>query len=280
LYALDGSVRTILKSTLQAVLYLWYDMRMMQKTLTYSDLLTKGSVSNAVVDRVSDSDLSIESIPLYAGDKLTRAEFERRYEAHPEIKKAELIEGIVYMASPVKYKRHGSPHLFLNTWIGTYLAFTPGLDGGDNATIRMDDENEPQPDVLMRFEQAVGGNSRIAADDYLEGAPELIIEVAASSASYDMHAKKPVYARNGVQEYLLVLTYERRAYWYTLTASNYEEINPDPDGILRSKVFPGLWLQPKALWQRNPAALLAVLNEGLASSEHAAFVEQLSRSIE
>lgn len=130
----------------------------------------------------------------------------------------------------------------------------------------------------MRLERAAGGNSWIAADDYLEGAPELIIEVAASNASYDMHTKKLIYARNGVQEYLLVLTYERRVYWYTLIAENYTEIKADAAGILRSQVFPGLWLQPAALWPANPAALLAVLHEGIASAEHTAFVEQLTES--
>lgn len=217
-----------------------------------------------------------DQLPLYAGDRLTRQEFERRYQTHPEIKKAELVEGIVYMASPVKYKRHGNPHLFLNTWAGTYLAFTPGVDGGDNVTLRLDDKNEPQPDILLRIEHLVGGHSWISADDYVEGAPELIVEVAASSASYDMHAKKPAYARNGIQEYLVVLTYEKRVHWYTLVAGEYEELRADTAGVLRSKVFPGLWLQPDALWQRNAAALLAVLQEGLASPEHATFVEQFS----
>lgn len=247
---------------------------MKQATLTYVKPMTNG----AIADLTFDGAAVMEPIPLFAGDRLTRAEFERRYTAHPEIKKAELVEGIVYMASPVKYKRHSAPHLFLNTWIGTYLAYTPGLDAGDNATVRMDEENEPQPDVLMRLERSAGGNSWIAADDYLEGAPELIIEVAASSASYDMHAKKPVYARNGVQEYLLVLTYEKRVYWYTLAAGGYEEIEADAAGVLRSRVFPGLWFHPATLWQQNPAALLAVLHEGLTSAEHALFVEQLAQS--
>ena len=146
--------------------------------------------------------------PLMAGDRLTRAEFERRYQAHPEIKKAELIEGVVYMASPVKHKRHGNPHLFLNAWIGVYLAATPGLDASDNATVRIDNQNAAQPDILLRVERSAGGRSFIAADDYLEGAPELIVEIAGTSANYDMHDKKLVYARNGVREYLVVLTYE------------------------------------------------------------------------
>ena len=217
-----------------------------------------------------------EPPPLFAGDRLSRAEFERRYHAHPELKKAELIEGIVYMPSPVKYKRHGSPHLYLNTWSGVYLAATPGVDGGDNATVRLDNQNEPQPDLLLRFDRALGGRSFVAQDDYLEGAPELVVEIAGTSASYDMHDKKRVYARNGVREYLVALTYEQKVCWFILREGEYEELQPGADGILRSEVFPGLWLQPNALWQNDLAGLLTVLQQGLAAPEHAAFVESLN----
>jgi Uma2 family endonuclease len=241
--------------------------------------ITEVSMSTQTLERaIEQSDLprQPESSPLFAGDRLSRAEFERRYHAHPEVKKAELIEGIVYMPSPVKYKRHGSPHLFLGGWVTTYLAATPGVDGGDNATVRLDNQNEPQPDILLRIDRTLGGRSFVAQDDYLEGAPELVIEIAATSASYDMHAKKNVYARNGVWEYLVALTYEQKVCWFVLREGEYEELPPDADGILRSEVFPGLWLQPNALWQNDLAGMLAVLQQGLASSEHVAFVEQLN----
>jgi Uma2 family endonuclease len=216
-----------------------------------------------------------QPLPLFAGDRLSRAEFERRYQAHPEIKKAELIEGVVYMPSPVKYRRHGTPHLFLNTWVGTYLAYTPRVEGSDNATVRLDNQNEPQPDILLRLDRKLGGRSFVGPDDYLEGAPELVIEIAATSASYDMHDKKLVYARNGVREYLVVLTYEVRVVWFVLREGEYEELPLDTDGILRSEVFPGLWLQPAALWQNDLASGLAVLQQGMASNAHREFVEQL-----
>jgi Uma2 family endonuclease len=216
-----------------------------------------------------------EAPPLFAGDRLSRAEFERRYRAHPEIRKAELIEGIVYMASPVHHKRHGNPHAFLNTWAGNYLAATPGIDMSDNATIRIDNQNEAQPDILLRLERAQGGRSFVSADDYIEGAPELIVEIAASSASYDMHDKKRVYARNGVREYLVVLTYEKRLHWFVLREGEYSELEPDADGILRSEFFPGLWLRPEALWANDLAGLLAVVQAGVASPQHAAFGAQL-----
>lgn len=214
--------------------------------------------------------------PLNSGDRLSRAEFERRYTAHPDIKKAELIEGVVYVSSPISYDKHADPHFNIITWLGVYRAATPGVKGGDNATLRLDLENEPQPDALLRLEPTLGGKSVVTDDDYLEGAPELIVEIAASSASYDLHDKRRAYARNGVQEYLVIQTYEQRLDWFALHDDGYRLLQPDEQGILRSQVFPGLWLQPAAFWSGDLAALLAVLQEGLASPEHAAFVEQLS----
>jgi Uma2 family endonuclease len=213
--------------------------------------------------------------PLMAGDFLTRAEFERRYHAHPEIKKAELIEGIVYMPSPIRADYHGDPHFDFIGWLATYRSVTPGIRGSDNATLRLDHFNEPQPDALLRLEPALGGRSRIGEDGYLEGPPEFILEIAASSASYDMNQKKAVYARHGVLEYLVVLTYEERVTWFVLREGVYEELAADADGILRSEIFPGLWLKLAAIWANDLATVLAVLHKGLASPEHKRFVESL-----
>ena len=216
-----------------------------------------------------------ESPPLEFGDRLSRAEFERRYHAHPEIKKAELVEGVVYMPSPIRHTKHGQPHIWMITWLGSYIAATSGIDGGDNTTVRLDLENEVQPDALLRLDPALGGKSHITEDDYLEGPPELIVEIAASSAAYDMHAKYRVYARNGVQEYLVVQMYERRMDWFVLREDVYETLTPDENGVLHSQVFPGLWLQPSAFWAGDLAAMLAVLQRGLDSPEHATFVTHL-----
>lgn len=217
-----------------------------------------------------------EPPPLQAGDRLSRAEFERRYHARPEIKKAELVEGVVYVVSPVHFKQHGFPHSQIVTWLGVYLAATPGmLAGGDNATVRLDFENEVQPDALLRLEPAQRGKSRVTEDDYLEGPPELIVEIAASSAAYDLHDKRRVYARNGVQEYLALQMYEQRVDWFVLREGVYETLTPDANGVLRSQVFPGLWLQPAAFWSGDLATMLDVLREGVASPEHAAFVARL-----
>jgi Uma2 family endonuclease len=158
-----------------------------------------------------------ERPPLHSGDRLTRAEFARRYVLHPEIKKAELIDGVVYVASPTRHRQHGRLHLILVAWLGVYSAATPGVDGSNNATVfLLDLENEHQPDALLRLEPIHGGRSRVTRDDYIEGPPDLIVEVAASSAAYDLHDKKRVYARSGVREYLVAQAYERRVDWWEL----------------------------------------------------------------
>jgi Uma2 family endonuclease len=216
--------------------------------------------------------------PLMAGDRLTRAEFERRYRQQPDIKKAELIEGVVYMPSPVKHRRHGWPHLILGGWVMNYLAATPGVDASDNATVRLDNQNEVQPDILLRID-AAGGRSRIDGDDFIAGAPELIVEIAATSANYDMHDKKHIYARNGVAEYLVALTYEQQVYWFVLREGEYVALAPGEDNVLRSEVFPGLWLDAATLWRQDAAVLLTVLQRGLDSAEHAAFTARLHNEL-
>ena len=217
--------------------------------------------------------------PLEPGDHLTRAEFERRYSAHPEIKKAELIQGVVFMPSAVRVQSHGLPHSMIMAWLTTYWASTPGVMVLDNTTLRLDDDNVPQPDALMRLEPTCGGRSHIAADDYLEGPPELVVEIAASSASYDLHAKRAVYERNKVPEYLVLQMHEQRVDWFALRHKGYEPLQPDDAGILRSLIFPGLWLDASALLAGDLAQMLAVLRQGLDAPEHAAFVAKLQEAL-
>lgn len=214
--------------------------------------------------------------PLESGDRLTRQEFERRYQAMPQIKKAELIEGVVYVASPVRIANHGRPHAQVMGWLTTYWAATPGVDLADNTTVRLDLDNEPQPDALLRIEPEVGGNSRITEDDYVEGAPELIAEIAASSASYDLNAKLNAYRRNGVQEYIVWQMYENRLDWFSLQEGRYIALPPDDAGVIRSQIFPGLWLAVNALREGDLAQVLAVLQQGIQTAEHQAFVERLN----
>ena len=213
--------------------------------------------------------------PLESGDRLTRREFERRYHAMPHIKKAELIEGVVYMPSPVRAENHGKPHGQVITWLGTYGAATPGVYLADNTTVRLDIDNEVQPDALLRLEPAAGGHSQIGEDDYVEGPPELIVEVAASSAAYDMHDKLRVYRRNGVQEYLVWQIYDKRLDWFGFSEDKYVSLTPDESGVIRSQVFPGLHLAVPALLDGNLAQVLAVLQQGLATAEHTEFAARL-----
>jgi Uma2 family endonuclease len=215
--------------------------------------------------------------PLENGDRLTRAEFERRYQAMPHLKKAELIEGVVYVASALRIKSHGEPHAYVMAWLGLYKAATPGVGLADNATVLLDSDNEPQPDALLRIE--TGGQSSINEDDYVEDAPELIVEVAASSASYDLHEKLRAYRRNGVQEYLVWRVYNRDFDWFRLNEGEYIKVEPNSDGVICSEVFPGLWLDKDALLVGDLAKVLAVLQLGLATPEHQVFVENLSKLI-
>lgn len=215
--------------------------------------------------------------PLESGDRLTRAEFERRYTLHPEIKKAELIEGVVYVASPVRIRLHSQPHARIMAWITHYWAATPGVQVADNGTYRLDEDNEPQPDVSMWIDQPTSGGAWIDEDDYLAGAPELLVEVAASTASIDLGDKKRAYQRIGVQEYLVLQVYEQKASWFRLQDGEYQEIRADDQGILRSVLFPGLWLDPAKFWAADLGGLIATGQQGLASPEHAAFVNRLKK---
>lgn len=214
--------------------------------------------------------------PLESGDRLRRAEYERRYEAMPWVKKAELIEGVVYMGSPVRHRSHGKPHGMIMTWLGTYYAATPGVELADNATVRLDLDNEPQPDALLRIEPEVGGHSRVGDDDYIEGPPELIVEIAASSASYDLHDKLHAYRRNMVQEYMVWRVYDQQIDWWRLDEGDYQPLTPDDAGIIHSQVFPGLALNVPALLKDDLAAVLGALQSTLNSEGHATFVARLA----
>jgi Uma2 family endonuclease len=212
---------------------------------------------------------------LQNGDRLTWREFERRFEAMPDVKKAELIEGTVYMPSPVHASGHGEPHAHLMTWLGTYAAATPGVRVADNATIRLDLDNEPQPDTLLRIDEEAGGQSHISDDDYVEGPPEFIAEIAHSSAAYDLHDKKRAYRRNGVQEYLVWQIEDERVDWFVLEDGAYLALSPDDEGRLSSRVFPGLVLDAQALLGGDLSAVLSRTEEATETDAHRSFVERL-----
>lgn len=212
--------------------------------------------------------------PLESGDRLSREEFERRYEAMPHLKKAELIEGVVYAAPPVSVD-HGDFDNIFNTMLGMYSIATPGTKSGTNATVRLGLKSEPQPDVHLRIEPSYGGNTRHGKKQYLEGPPELIVEIASSSVSYDLQDKLRLYRRSGVQEYVVWRVLDKQLDWFVLRGKRYENLSPDAAGTYRSEAFPGLWLDIAALLRGDTTAMLATLQKGLASEEHADFVARL-----
>ncbi len=214
--------------------------------------------------------------PLENGDRLTRDEFERRYDAMPDLKKAELINGVVYMGSPVRFGKHGEPHARLLTWLGTYAAFTEGVRFAGNATVRLDWDTEPQPDALLRVEPEGRANSRITADDYVEGAPEFVAEISSSTVSYDLHDKMDACRRAGVQEYLVWRVEDQEVDWFLLRDDEYVRIPPGADGVYESSTFPGLRLAVTALLAGDMAQVMGELQEGLGGAEHAEFVASLA----
>jgi hypothetical protein len=215
--------------------------------------------------------------PLVHGERLTRAEFERRYDAMPDLKKAELIEGVVYMPSPVRFEYHSQPHADLIGWLWTYRAFTPGTAVGAEASVRLGSSSEPQPDAAMFIRPENGGRVRISADDYVEGGPELAAEVATSSIPLDTGLKLQMYLRYDVQEYIIWRVPDQEIDWFVRRGGQYVRLTLDEDGVLRSEVFPGLWLDTDALIRGDVAQVLSVLQQGLATTEHATFVSRLNR---
>lgn len=225
-------------------------------------------------DAIPDYPSRAEDIPpLENGDRLTRREFERRYNAMPGLKKAELIEGVVYMPSPVRIDFHALQHSLVIGWLTVYYAATPNLILGDNATVRLDADNETQPDALLMI--ARGGQARVDEDGYVAGAPECVFEVASTSAAYDLHEKRNVYRRCGVKEYAVWRTRESALDWWRLVDGVYQPLPMDESGLVLSEVFPGLCLNVAALLRGDIAAVLETQRQALLREAHARFVERL-----
>jgi Uma2 family endonuclease len=214
--------------------------------------------------------------PLENGDELAAAEFLRRYEAMPQIKKAELIEGIVYMPSPVRLEEHAEPDTISQMWLATYAARTPGTRAASNATVRLDADNVPQPDALLRLLPECGGRTKVDPSGYLLGPPELILEIAASSAAIDLHRKLRAYRRAGVREYLVWRTLDAQFDWFILDRDEYRANTPDGERLIHSPYFPGLTLALDALLACDSARVLDVLQAGFQTPAHAAFAAQLA----
>jgi Uma2 family endonuclease len=207
--------------------------------------------------------------PLESGDHLDQKTFHERYEAMPAHVRAELIGGIVFMPTPLK-RPHSRVHLRLVQWLLAYEEATPGTEAHDNASAILGEESEPQPDACLLI-TAPGKGQTSDQHDFIVGAPELIAEVASSSQSIDLHRKRTDYEQAAVREYLVIVLRQYRVVWFISRNGRFEELAPGEDGILRSEVFPGLWLDPAALLRLDSERLLEVLRQGLATSEHAVF---------
>ncbi|NES06776.1 MAG: Uma2 family endonuclease [Okeania sp. SIO2F4] len=209
--------------------------------------------------------LNYQLPPLENGDRLTRLKFERRYQGMPEVKKAELIQGVVYMASPLRFQPHAEPHGNIIGWLWTYKVATPEVQMGIEPTVRLDIDNEPQPDGVLLINPESGGNSRLSDDGYIEGAPELVVEIAASSATINLGDKKVAYQRSGVREYIVCQVFEQKIDWFSLEDGDYISLIPDERGVICSVVFPGLWLDVSAMLTGNMQQVLEVLQTGIKS---------------
>ena len=198
-------------------------------------------------------------VPLESGDRLTREEFHRRYCLRPDITKAELVLGVVYVASPVS-GRHGEPHFAMAGWLFAFLALAPDVRGMDNATVYLSDDSYVQPDLCLFYDPPRHARgARLREDGYVEGTPELVVEIAASSASYDLHDKMEAYRRAGVPEYIVWQVYERRIDWFRLREGAYVRLEPDDRGVVASDVFPGLRLAVNKMLAGDRAGVLAEL---------------------
>src|SRR6266568_6586054 len=212
--------------------------------------------------------------PLLNGDHLAVPEFERRYAATPEVKKAELIEGIVVMSPPIT-NTHGEAHGTITYLLKSYAQATQGVGCSSNTSVRLDGKNGYQPDALLRIVSDKLSHSKVGPDGLLEGGPEFVAEIAVSSAAYDLHEKKAVYQRCLVPECFVWQVVESQIHWFALEQGDYVELKPRADGVIRSRVFPGLWLDVRALVTGDEEKVSRTLERGLKSAEHSAFVRRL-----
>jgi Uma2 family endonuclease len=204
---------------------------------------------------------------LAAGEKLDRDTFHERYEAMPPTARAELIGGVVYMPSPLSAD-DGVHNIPVVVWLDHYVEFTPGVRASLSASILLDDLGEPQPDVSLRILPEYGGQTRLEGG-FIAGAPELVIEIARSSRVIDLGAKLQDYERARVQEYVVVELDPNQIHWFVRRGGRLVDDSPGSDGLYRSAVFPGLWLDPEALFAGDRSRLRAAVDLGLATPEHA-----------
>ncbi len=216
--------------------------------------------------------------PFQNGDAMDQPTFHALYVGTPRGFRAELIEGIVYMASPVQL-RHGGPSLKVSQWLGAFADEVEGAQAYNEITAILTATSEPQPDHTLIVLPEAGGQTRENADGFLVGAPELALEISNTTALIDLHAKKTMYERCGVREYIVVETKRQAVHWFVRRGDKFAPLKSDADGIFKSRVFLGLWLDGSALFDRSAKRLLATLQLGLATPEHAKFAAKLNAKL-
>jgi hypothetical protein len=209
---------------------------------------------------------------LHNGDHLKQAEFHKRYRLCPEDMKFELIGGVVYMPSPTRWMHAGYDEE-LGFALGLFRRGTPGVELLHNVTTILGAESEPQPDLALRILPEFGGRSWLDDDEYVNGPPELLAEIAHSTVSIDLHRKREDYERAGVLEYVVLCVAEQELHWFHFKAKR--RITADRHGVYRSRVFPGLWIDGPALLARRSVRIAEVVADGLKCREHAAFLKKL-----
>ncbi|HEX5271652.1 MAG TPA: Uma2 family endonuclease [Gemmataceae bacterium] len=214
--------------------------------------------------------------PLENGDHLDQKTFHARYEAMPEACRAELIGGIVYMVSPQKGS-HSEAHQLTVRWLDEYAEATPGTKALLNNTQILGPDSEPEPDGCLFIAPEYGGRVYRDENDYYNGSPEFIIEVGSATESIDLNRKKLDYQKAGVREYVVLAVRTQQVFWFTRQRGKYREVPLPSDGIFRSRVFPGLWLDAEGILHNDRRRVLAALRQGLATPEHAAFVAKLEK---
>ncbi len=205
------------------------------------------------------------------GDHMTQAEFHEFYKSYPKHVKFELIGGIVYRAAPVPWY-HNTYRSAVNFVLGLYLAGTPGIELGANATIILGEQSEPQPNLALRLLPEYGGRSKLNDEQYLEGAPELLAEIAYSDRVLELHEKKQDYQQAGALEYVVLDIENQELYWFDFRSN---AVIAPRQGVYRSRAFPGLWIDAPALLALDSTRLVTVVRQGLAHRSHTVFVKRL-----
>lgn len=220
-------------------------------------------------------------LPFEDGDHMSVAEFIRRWEAMPadvqeKTKRAELIEGVVRMP-PISGGNHARPQFSFIGFLNMYTWATPGVLGFDASSVIFDQKSMPEPDAILAIDHRCGGRMKLDEKGYIIGAPEWLAEIASSSVSYDLHAKKDLSRKFEVKEYVVWRVKEDAIDWFALDGNEFKPVQM-VDGVYRSIVFPGLWLAASALIASDFATVRQVLDQGLASPGHRDFVEQLRQA--